>query len=486
VRISSLDHITQYECSNLVREDKEVSMTNSAVAAQPASAAAAIAEAGNAVEALRNAPARPAIFPVTPEFTNWRSEQRAWRESVALLDQSHHMTDLFIAGPDALKLLQDTGVNNFSRFQVGDAKQFVAVNYEGYLVGDAVLFYLEENRFDLVGWYMVLDWVQFIAETGDYDVTFERDWNSILREPGKDPVLYRYEIQGPNALPLLEKVIGGEVPSTKFFGTAKLTIDGVQVDSLRHGMAGMPGFELFGPWAERETVRQAILRHGEGFGLVLAGARAYSTANLESAWVPSPIPAVFSGHRTAEYLEWLPADRIGSIAGSLNSQNIEDYYLTPYDIGYGRTVAFDHEFIGRAALEQHAENQTRKKVTLVWNPEDVAAIQRSQYEPGTPAKFLEFPKARYGLYQNDRVEKNGKLVGISHDVGYITNEQAFISLASVDLEHAEPGTEVELVWGESPVSMKPAVEWHRQVTVRATVQPAPYSSFARENYRKNS
>ncbi|MEB2528711.1 aminomethyl transferase family protein [Kocuria rosea] len=449
------------------------------------SAADAITQAGNAVEALRNAPSRPAIFPVQPEFTNWRSEQRAWRSTVALLDQSHHMTDLFISGPDAIKLLSDTGVNNFSRFKVGDAKQFVGVNYEGYLIGDAVLVRLEEESFDLVGWYMVLDWVQFIAETGDYDVTIERDWNSALREPGKDPVLYRYEIQGPNALALLEKVIGGPVPETKFFGTAELTIDGVRVQSIRHGMAGMPGFELFGPWAERETVREAILRHGEECGLVLAGARAYSTANLESAWVPSPLPAIFTGKRMAEYLEWLPADRIGSIAGSFFSENIEDYYLTPYDIGYGRTVAFDHDFIGREALEAHAENQKRKKVTLVWNPEDVAAVQRSQYEPGTPAKYIEFPKARYGLYQSDRVEIDGTQVGISTDVGYITNEQAFVSLACVDLEHAEPGTEVVVVWGESPVSTKPAVEEHRQVTVRATVQPAPYSSFARESYRKN-
>ncbi|MFH8253155.1 aminomethyl transferase family protein [Microbacterium sp. B2969] len=448
-------------------------------------AAEAITRAGGAVDALRNAPARPAIFPVTPEFTNWRSEQRSWRSTVALLDQSHHMTDLFIKGPDALKLLSDTGVNNFSKFQVGDAKQFVAVNYEGYLIGDAVLFYLEENSFDLVGWWMVLDWVEFIAKTGDYDVTFERDWNSILREQGKNPVLYRYEIQGPHALALLEKVIGGPVPETKFFGTAELEIAGVKVQSLRHGMAGMPGFELFGPWDEREGVHQAILSAGEEFGLVLAGARAYSTANLESAWVPSPFPAIFSGERTAEYLDWLPADRIGSNAGSFVSDDVADYYVTPYDIGYGRTVAFDHDFIGREALEKHAEDQKRRKVTLVWNPDDVAAIQRSQYEPGTPAKFIEFPKARYGLYQVDRIEADGKLVGFSMDAGYITNEQAFVSLATIDLDHAAPGTEVVVVWGESPNTTKPAVETHRQVTVRATVQPAPYSTFARDNYRKN-
>ncbi|WES64131.1 hypothetical protein P0L94_16895 [Microbacter sp. GSS18] len=451
----------------------------------PESAAEAIARVGSPVELLRNAQARPTIFPVTPEFTNWRSEQLSWRTSVALLDQSHHMTDLFISGPDALRLLSDTGVNSFANFGVDKAKQFIAVNHEGYLIGDAILFHLEEQVFDLVGWFMVLDWVQYIGETGDYDVTFERDANSLMRESGVPPKLYRYELQGPHALALMEKLTGAPVPPTKFFHMATFTIDGLEVRSLRHGMAGQPGFELFGPWEEGEQVRNAIIAAGEEFDLVLVGAKAYSSANLESAWVPSPLPAIFTGEGAAEYLQWLPANRVGSLAGSYTSDDIEDYYLTPYDLGYGRSVAFDHDFIGRAALEQHAAGELRTKVTLVWDPEDLSAAQRSLYEPGTPAKYIEFPKARYGVYQVDRVLADGVDVGISHDAGYITGEQVFASLASLDAAHAEPGTEVVVVWGEEPNSTKPAVEPHRQIEIRATVYPAPYSSFARENYRKN-
>lgn len=445
------------------------------------SVAEAIARAGTAVELLRNAPARPTVFPVTPEFTNWRSEQRSWRESVALLDQSHHMTDLFISGSDALRLLSDVGVNSFANFAVNSAKQFIAVNHEGYLIGDAILFRLDEDSYDLVGWHMVIDWLQFHGETGGYDVAFERDGSSLVREG--DPKLYRYELQGPNALALMEKLTGAPVPATKFFGMADFTIAGVRVRSLRHGMAGQPGFELFGPWADGEVVREAILAAGEEFGLVRVGAKAYSSANLESAWVPSPLPAIFTGQGSAEYLAWLPATRAGSLAGSYASDDIEDYYLTPYDLGYGRSVSFDHEFIGRAALEQHAAAAQRVKVTLVWNADDVAAAQRSLLEPGLPAKYLEFPKARYGQYQVDRVLRDGADVGISHDCGYITNEHAFVSLASVDAEHSEPGTDVVVVWGEEPNSLKPAVEPHRQVQIRATVQPAPYSAYARQNYR---
>lgn len=447
------------------------------------SAADAIAAAGGPVPHLRDAQARPTVFPVTPEFSNWRSEQLAWRNSVALLDQSHHMTDLFLSGPDAARLLSDTGVNSFARFPVDAAKQFIAVNHEGYLIGDAILFHLDDDVYDLVGWHMVLDWVQFHGETGDYDVTFERDGNSLAREG--DPTLYRYELQGPQALALMEKVTGAPVPPTKFFGMATFEIAGTTVRSLRHGMAGQPGFELFGPWAEGAAVREAIISAGEEFGLVLVGSKAYSSANLESAWVPSPLPAIFTGKGSAEYLAWLPAARTGSLAGSFASDDIEDYYLTPYDLGYGRSVAFDHDFIGRAALERHAAAPQRVKVTLVWNPEDLAAAQRSLYEPGTPAKYIDFPKARYGQHQVDRVLRDGAEVGVSHDAGYIVGEQAFVSLASVEAAHATPGTEVVVVWGEDPVSAKPAVEPHRQVQIRATVEPAPYSRVARENYRKD-
>jgi hypothetical protein len=38
------------------------------------------------------------------------------------------------------------------------------------------------------------------------------------------------------------------------------------------------------------------------------------------------------------YRQWLPAagyEGTGSIGGSFVSNNIEDYYMTPYELGYG-------------------------------------------------------------------------------------------------------------------------------------------------------
>jgi vanillate/3-O-methylgallate O-demethylase len=444
---------------------------------------AAIQRSGSPVELLRNSTVRPHTFPVAPEFTNWRSEQHAWRTSCALLDQSHHMTDLYLGGKDALKLLSDFGVNTFANFTAGKAKQYVTVNQDGYFLGDAILFRLEDELFDVVGHPTVPNWLQYNAEIGGYDVTIERDENSFDR-PSGPPRFYRYELQGPTAGPLVEKLTGAPLPVVKFFNMTEFTVAGHRVRALRHGMAGRPGFELFGPWAEGDDVLGAILEAGKEFGLVRAGAKAYSTANLESGWIPTAVPAIF-GPEMKAYREWLAAGALGSLGGSMDSPDISDYYVTPYDIGYGRTVRFDHDFLGRVALERKAGSPRRTKVTLVWNPEDVAAAVRSLYEPGTPAKYIEMPKARYAFFQVDKVLWHGAPVGMSLDLGYIANEQDFVSLATVDAAAGEPGTEVTVLWGEAPNSTKPAVERHRQVEIRATVAPAPYVQEVRDSYRKS-
>ena len=442
----------------------------------------AIQRVGNPVELLRNSQYPAFEFPIAPEFTNWRSEQMAWRESCVVMDQSHHMSNLFINGPDALRLLSEHGVNTFKNFGPGMAKQYVAVNEEGYYVGDGILFCLEANSFDLVANPSVINWVEFHLERGKYDVTAERDDNSNRRQG--PPKLYRYELQGPQVGPLVEKLTGRALPDVKFFHMTDLTIAGKRARALRHGMAGQPGLEIFGPWEDGKPVLEAILAAGAEFGLKRAGAKAYATANLESGWLPRPMTAIFGPNEKA-YRQWLRATAVGSLGGSMDSQNITDYYHTAYDIGYGRLVNFDHDFVGRRALERVAKSPRRTKVTLVWNVDDVMSAIRSHYEPGTPAKFIEIPKARYAYFQIDKILHQGKYAGMSTDVGYITNERAFISIASINVASSTPGTEVTVLWGEKPNSTKPAVEPHRQVEIRATVAPCPYAQVIRNSYRKS-
>ena len=446
--------------------------------------------AGNTVEHLRNSQIGAYIYPVVPyEFTNWRREQRAWRETAVLYDQSHHMVNFFFKGPDALKLISETGINSVAGFPVNMAKQFVPTTRSGHVIGDGILFHLAEDGFVWVGRNPAANWLSYRAQTGGYDVEFEYDDRSPSRPYGKavSRRYWRFQIQGPNAWQVIEKLNGGPVEQLKFFRMAEMNVGGLHVRTLRHGMAGEPGLELWGPYETYDEVRGAILEAGREFGLELCGARAYASNALESGWIPSPLPAIYTGEELRGYREWLGADSYeanNALAGSFVSDNIEDYYLNPFELGYGPFVKFDHDFIGRDALGQIEQEDQRKKVTLAWEGEDVAKIFASLFDTeGEPYQFFDLPIANYGSSNFDSVlDADGNLVGFSMFSGYSANEKRALSLATINPE-VEIGSEVYVVWGEpNGGSRKTTVEPHKQLSVRAVVSPVPYSVAARLEY----
>lgn len=447
----------------------------------------AINAAGNPVDMLRNSQAGPNVYPGVPsEYTNWRDEQQAWQETCVLYNQSYHMADLAVEGPDALKLLSYLGINSFKNFAVDKAKQFVPCSPDGYVIGDVILFYLAENEFNLVGRAPTLSWIQYHATVGDYDVQLALDQRTAQREDPSRRKSYRFQVQGPNAMDTIAKALGKTPPDLKFFNMTRVSIAGRDVRALRHGMAGQPGFEFFGPWDDGEAVRQALIEAGEEFGMKLVGGRAYSSNTLESGWIPSPLPAVYSGEATRGYREWMPAtsyEAQASIGGSFYSDNIEDYYFTPWDLGYGHILKLDHDFVGREALEKKANEPRRKKVSLALDNGDVLqCIGTNLFDPNR-TKFMDFPSAVYSMHPFDKVLVDGRLAGVSTWVGYSSNEHRMLTLAVLDEEHARPGTEVTFVWGEEGGgSRKPTVESHTQMEIRAVVSPVPYAEVARKSY----
>ena len=445
--------------------------------------------AGNTVELLRNSQLGTYIYPVVPsEFSNWQTEVRAWRETAVLFDQSHHMDNLFIKGKDALKLISDTAINSVTNFPVNTAKQYVPVASNGGVIGDGILFHEEEDEYVYVGRAPAANWLMFQAETGGYNVDVEIDRRSPSRPYGAAVTrkYWRLQIQGPNAWPIIEKLNGGPVDKVKFFHMGYLNVGGIQVRTLRHGMAGAPGLEIWGPYKDAERIRNTVLEAGREFGLEPVGSRAYSSNTLESGWIPSPLPAIYSSEAERAYREWLPADgyeATNALAGSFVSNNIEDYYLNPWELGYGSFVKFDHDFIGRDALEAIVPEEQRKKVTLAWNAQDLGEIMTSLLGPAeNAAQFFNLPNSNYGSSNFDSVvDAGGTVVGASLFTGYSANERTGLSLATVD-PNVEIGTELTVLWGEEPNSKKTSVVPHKVRKVRAIVSPVPYSVTARNEY----
>ncbi|NEK56522.1 aminomethyl transferase family protein [Geodermatophilus sabuli] len=441
-----------------------------------------IQQAGDPVTMLRSSPASTYAIPGTPEYTNWRDEQVAWRETAVVFDQSSHMTDVYFRGPDVGRLLSDLGVNSIATFGRDRAKHFVACTEAGHVIGDAVLFGLEDDEVSLVGRPAVPNWVAFHAETGGYDVEVRRDERTVANPAGR--LVFRYQLQGPMALRILEQARGGPIERIPFFRIGEFTLAGCPIRALNHTMSGVPGLEttgleMTGPAEHGPAVMAALLAAGDEFGLRRGGVLAYPTTSFESGWIASPMPAIYSGEHMTAYREWLPGDgweATASLGGSFTSGDIEDYYSTPWDLGYGGLVRFDHDFLGRSALEQLADRPHRRKVWLHWDPDDVARVIRSSLfdPPGTRPKYLDIPKSVYATLPFDAVLSGDRLVGLSLYAGYTANIGGWVSLAMVDEADAVDGAEAVVVWGEEDGgAARPTVEPHVQTTIRARIGTRP-------------
>ena len=448
---------------------------------------------GNIVDVLRNAQNPAYIVPVvSSEFSSWRLEQKAWRETAVLFDQSHHMDNVILRGSDAINLIRDTAINSVANFAVNLAKQYVPVNEDGYVIGDGVLFRESQDEFLFVGRAPSGNWLRYHGEIGRYpNLDIEVDRRSPMNPMGQ-PVTrkyWRFQIQGPNAWAIIDKLNGAPVEQLKFFHMAHMNIAGERVRTLRHGMSGVPGLEIWGDHGSYTKVREAIVRAGEELGLRPCGGRAYPTNTLESGWIPDPLPAVYTGDALRKYREWLPANSVeaqNAISGSFVSARVEDYYLTPWELGYGGFIKYDHDFIGRSALEKMDVKAQRKKVTLAWNTDDLKKIFTSMLDSdGVGYKYFDLPLANYGYYNFDSVTgPGGAHAGFSMWTGYSSNERTALSLATID-PGIEIGTEVKVIWGEPDGgSRKATVERHKQLAVRAIVSPAPYSAVARNEYHQ--
>jgi glycine cleavage system aminomethyltransferase T len=378
--------------------------------------------------------------------------------------------------------MSDLSVNGFRNFGRNKAKQFIACNPDGYFIGDAILFGFENDEFSLVGRPVAPNWAAFHAETGDYRVTVTRDERSVANN-GKR-LTFRYQLNGPATHKIVEKAAGTPLPALKFFAMGEIKIAGAPIRALNHTMVGVPGdeftgLELVGPSEHSERVLEALLMAGGEFGLRQGGSRAYPSTAIESGWIPAPVPAIYTGAAMRPFREWLPAagfEANASIGGSFVSDDIEDYYVTPWDLGYGKFIRYDHEFIGRAALEKMAEQPHRRKVWLRWNDQDMAdLIAASLFGSGPHAKYMEMPVSNYATNSYDKVlGDGGQLVGISTSSGYTVNVGGWSSLGMINEGEVVDGREVTIVVGEeNGGSRKPTTERHTQRHVRATLHTRP-------------
>jgi len=400
------------------------------------------------------------------EYTHWIREQMSWKETCYLGDWTF-LANVKLRGPDAEELLADLSINSFADYPVGGGKHLVQCDDDGYVIAEGVLVRDGEEEFTIHG--VPAYWTAYNLEEGDYDAEAEyRD-------------TFNYQVQGPNSMKVFDALGDHDLRDVGFMHSGTIWIAGHEVRAVRFGMSGEIGFELHGPAEHGEDVWEAIREAGEEFGLRRLSVKTSSINQLE-AGIPSRVrdyvSAVF-GDEMAGYREYLEETATRDLIthpleGSYDGDEISDWYRTPVELGWTHYMKFDHDFKGRDALEAEAENPERTTVTLEWDSDDVVDVYASLYGSGDTFKYMDMPHQQKRAMVADSVLLDGEEVGVATMRGYSYYFRRMLSLATIDVEHAEPGTEVTVLWGEGKNPQSPTVEDHVQKEISATVANTPY------------
>jgi vanillate/3-O-methylgallate O-demethylase len=404
------------------------------------------------------------------EYTGWQDEQLSWKTSCYIGDWSF-VPQIRVTGPDAVRLFSDLSVNSFAQSALGRAKHCIQCNDDGKVIAEGIL--LRHADDDLEFQTRFPQWTLYNLVTGGYDAT------------ASFPFSYKLQLSGPSALAVAERLTQDTLRDVRFMTVKQLPVGGDVVSFLRQGMAGGIGFELQGPLEDRERVYQAVLDAGRDFGIRRLGRRTIQINHLEACFPTNNVhyvnalldeskAAVFAFMEKNLPAEWEGTPLSGSqnafpvaFTGSWAGDRVEDLYRSPVEMGWAKTINFDHDFVGRDALRAEVDAPRRVVRTLEFDDGDIVRVFASLFGDGDVYQQLEIPHSPYVVNWTDTILKDGKSVGHSTYPGYSRYFRKALALSFLDAEYSELGTEVTVLWG-NPGSP--------QTEIRARVARAPYQS----------
>ncbi len=397
------------------------------------------------------------------EYTDWIDESMSWKDALYIGDWSP-LGKFRVKGRDALKFFSAIAVNSFAKFDIGQAKHIILCNNAGKIMGEGVLMKLAEEDYLFTSGPGV-SWADYQFRRGNYDA-------EASQIGGRQFIL---QVQGPQSLFVMEKATGESLRDIAFMRFRGTQIGNKPFMALRQGMAGEIGYELHGAIEHATEIYDTIFTIGREFGIRQLGGRTKMVNHVEACF-PTPsvdyVPAMF-GEDEKEFAASFSAnarDIYRTTDGSFEYSDIGELYRTPVELGWKKNVKFDHDFIGRAALDPEVRDPKRTMVTLVWNAEDIADVQASLFRKGTPYQYMEMPRNILGCIFADKVTVGDTIAGISTSRCYSYYFREMLSLCVLDVALTTPGTAVTVVWGRPGQPQK---------SIRATVAPAPYKTDKR-------
>lgn len=245
------------------------------------------------------------------------AEHHAVRQHAGLFDLSH-MAQIEVTGPDAGAALDGALVNIPSSMADGRARYTVIVAEGGGIIDDLIVY-----RFGSDDYLVIANAANRVTVLDELTRRSEgRQCAVVDRTPHRALIA----VQGPRAAEILAPLVDVDLTALRYYASARGSIEGVPTLVARTGYTGEDGFELAVPAEGAAGLWRLLLKAGGPVGLVPAGLASRDTLRLE-AGMP------LYGHE-------LTRD------------------TTPYEVGLGRLVKLDHEFVGRDALAERSASPT--------------------------------------------------------------------------------------------------------------------------------
>jgi glycine cleavage system aminomethyltransferase T len=409
------------------------------------------------------------------EYTDWRDETKSWKQTCYIHAGLNPTTTYMFKGPDIIKFLSKVCVTNFNNYPVGMLKHGVMCNEKGEIIQDGVLLRSAED--EVVSFWMTpcLNYALDSGKYGKFDVA------------GSDLTSKKFLLQigGPTSIDTLEGALGESLRELKFLRSRNGVIAGQNIRVARIGMAGTLSYEVHGDLEDCRPVYEAIWEVGKQYGIRRLGTRCYPMNHAENGYPQYGVHFLYPWYDDADLMRYMAggdtktsSDAVANtvkLTGSYGT-DIKNFIYTPYDFGWDRMIRFDHEFVGREALEKLSANNSNTMVSLEWNADDVADVFASQFRDGEPYEYIEEPN--FKTFDNgfvrtacDKVlNEKGEPIGRSFGRQNAAYFQRMISICCINKKYAEEGKKVIVVWGE---------EGKKQKEIRAKVARFPYNNVLR-------
>lgn len=223
-----------------------------------------------------------------------------------------------IAGPDAEAFMQLLTPRDITTIEPGRCAYVFLTNQDGGVLNDPVMLRIAEDRF----WLSTADsdmylWAKGVSAFSGHEVEIAT------------PHVYPMQLQGPRSAEIMVDVFGEEILDLRYYWWMRSSVDGIDVVISRTGYSSELGYEVY-------LLGEA--RGGELWEILMTAGQPYGI----SPGSPNRIRRIEGG--VLDYASDITPDE------------------NPLELGLDRLIAWDTDFLGKAALETVRDEGVRRRL----------------------------------------------------------------------------------------------------------------------------